>query len=40
MPPISAATPAMTSVLRGPAAPASQPAIGAPIGVEPRKTTL
>jgi hypothetical protein len=32
--------PAMTSVLRGPAAPASQPVIGAPIGVDPRNTTL
>ena len=39
-PPSTAATPASTSALRGPSAPASQPAIGAPIGVEPRNTTL
>jgi hypothetical protein len=40
IPPRIAATPASTSALRGPAAPASHPEIGAPIGVEPRNTTL
>jgi membrane protein DedA with SNARE-associated domain len=37
--PASAATPPTASETRGPAASASQPASGAPIGVDPRNTT-
>jgi hypothetical protein len=33
-----AARPAMTSAARGPRAPESNPAIGPPIGVDPRNT--